>query len=104
MTNESPMSAAAACVAIIAGIGLVVWAMQRRLIYFPTADVPTPWEIGLSDVEPVTFVTSDGLTLSGWFVASSSPAPRITVLVFNGNAGNRAYRAPLAAALHRHGM
>ena len=26
------------------------------------------------------------------------------MLVFNGNAGNRAYRAPLAAALHRHGL
>jgi uncharacterized protein len=104
MTKESPMITAAACVAVIAALGLLVWAMQRRLIYFPTADVPTPRETGLSDVEPVTFVTSDGLTLSGWFVASSSPAPRVTVLVFNGNAGNRAYRAPLAAALHRHGM
>ena len=56
--------------------------------YFPLGDVPTPDEIGLSDVEPVTFETTDGLRLNGWFVAASGPpSPRITVLVFNGNAG-----------------
>jgi hypothetical protein len=59
----------------------------------------------LSNVEPVTFETTDGLVLNGWFVAASGPpSPRITVLVFNGNAGNRAHRAPLAAALQRHGL
>jgi fermentation-respiration switch protein FrsA (DUF1100 family) len=66
--------------------------------------VPTPGEIGLTDVEPVTFETTDGLRLSGWFVAASEPSPHVTVLVFNGNAGNRAHRAPLAAAFHRHGL
>jgi fermentation-respiration switch protein FrsA (DUF1100 family) len=78
--------------------------MQRRLIYFPSAGVPTPAEIGLADVEQVTFQTTDGLTLSGWFLASAGPSPHLTVLVFNGNAGNRAYRGPLAAVLRRHGL
>ena len=98
------MIIAAAYVAVLAALLVLIWTMQRRLMYFPTAGVPTPEEIGLADVEPVTFETTDGLTLSGWFVASSGPSPRVTVLVFNGNAGNRAHRGPLAAAFHRHGL
>ena len=90
--------------AVVAAVLTVIWTMQRRLIYFPIGDVPTPDEIGLSDVEPVTFETTDGLRLNGWFVATSGPLPRVTVLVFNGNAGNRAHRAPLAAALQHHGL
>jgi fermentation-respiration switch protein FrsA (DUF1100 family) len=96
---------AAGSVAVVAAFLTVIWAMQRRLMYFPTGDVPTPGDIGLSNVEPVTFETTDGLVLNGWFVAASGPpSPRITVLVFNGNAGNRAHRAPVAAALQRHGL
>ncbi len=98
------MIIAAAYVAVLAALLVLIWTMQRRLMYFPTAGVPTPEEIGLADVEPVTFETTDGLTLSGWFVAPPGPSPRVTVLVFNGNAGNRAHRGPLAAALHRHGV
>jgi fermentation-respiration switch protein FrsA (DUF1100 family) len=56
------------------------------------------------------FPTADGLTLHGWFFpatpssSSSAPSPsRFTIVVFNGNAGNRSYRAPLAAALQARG-
>ena len=98
------MIATALFVATIAAVLALFWTMQRRLTYFPAAYVPTPDEIGLISVEPVTFETADGLELSGWFLAASGPSPRLTVLVFNGNAGNRADRGPLAAALHRHGM
>jgi fermentation-respiration switch protein FrsA (DUF1100 family) len=41
--------------------------------------------------------------LSGWFV-SHSTSPQFTTIVFNGNAGNRAFRAPLANALARANM
>ena len=98
------MLTAAGYVGVIAAVLVLLWTIQRRLIYFPTGRVPTPVEIGLTDVEPVTFETTDGLGLSGWFVAAPGPWPRVTVLVFPGNAGNRAHRAPLAAALHRHGL
>ena len=98
------MIAAAEAVVVIAAVLVVLWTMQRRFLYFPTGDVPTPAEIGLTAVEPVTFETIDGLSLNGWFFAASGPSPRVTVLVFNGNAGNRAHRGPLAAALHRHGL
>ena len=86
-----------------AGVLLLFWAFQRSLIYFPIDHVPAPQGVGLSEVEAVTFQTEDGLGLHGWFVMSPvDPAPG-TIIVFNGNAGNRAYRAPLAAALRDHG-
>ena len=91
-------------VVIIAGVLALLWTMQRRLIYFPVSGVPAPGALGLSNVEDVTFETIDGLRLSGWFFSTSGPSPHVTVLVFNGNAGNRAYRAPLAAALQRRGF
>ena len=87
---------------VVAVVLALIWTMQRRLIYFPVSGVPAPGEIGLSDVEGVTFETTDGLSLSAWFFSTSGPSPHVTVLVFNGNAGNRAYRGPLAAALQRH--
>jgi fermentation-respiration switch protein FrsA (DUF1100 family) len=102
------MIIAAGSVVVIAAVLALIWTLQRRLMYFPTGAVPPPGEIGLTvgltDVEPVTFETTDGLELSGWFVAASGPSPRVTVLVFNGNAGNRAHRGPLAAAFHGHGL
>jgi hypothetical protein len=99
-----PMIITAGYVVVMAAVLVLIWMMQRRFIYFPTSSVPSPSEIGLTDVEPVTFETIDGLTLSGWFFAASGPSPRVTVLVLNGNAGNRAHRGPLAAALQRHGL
>jgi len=98
------MIAAVGSVAVIAAVLALIWAMQRRLIYFPADGVPTPGDVGLADVEPVAFETTDGLRLNGWFVAASGTLPRVTVLVFNGNAGNRAHRGPLAAAFQRHGL
>jgi hypothetical protein len=83
---------------------IVLWAGQRRLMYFPFADVPPPASVGLTRAVPVVFTTDDGLTLNGWFVPAAAPATGHTVLVFNGNAGNRAFRAPLADRLARHGI
>jgi uncharacterized protein len=52
----------------------------------------------------VSFTTSDGVTLHGWFVPPTSPSARETVIVFNGNAGNRGFRAALAAMLADAGL
>jgi fermentation-respiration switch protein FrsA (DUF1100 family) len=98
------MIVTAGYVAVMAAVLALIWTMQRRLIYFPASEVPAAGDIGLTDVEPVTFETSDRLTLGGWFFKASGSLPRVTVLVFNGNAGNRAHRGPLAAALQRHGF
>ena len=98
------MNFALASVAVIVAFVALIWLAQRRLIYFPFADLPSLRDAGLADGESVEFDTSDGLRLGAWFLAGSGPAPRLTIVVFNGNAGNRAYRAPLAAALRRHGL
>ena len=98
------MRSAIALVVIFVAILAVLWALQRKLIYFPSSYVPDPTSVGLSGAVAVTFSTSDGLTLNGWYISGSTEArPRHIVLVFNGNAGNRAHRALFADALTRHG-
>lgn len=82
----------------------LIWLGQRRLMYFPHPDVPPPSVVGLSDVEQVTFTTQDDVALHGWFVPARPSPTRATLLVCNGNAGNRAYRAELARAFRRHGV
>ncbi len=47
----------------------------------------------------VTLRTADGLSLGAWHVPRAVSDGRSTVLVANGNAGDRSVRAPLAAAL-----
>ena len=89
-----------------AGVGvllLLLWLGQRRMIYFPLGTVPAPGDVGLLRAEQVRFATDDGLTLNGWFVPAGRPGAD-TVIVFNGNAGNRAYRSDLAAWMSTAGM
>jgi fermentation-respiration switch protein FrsA (DUF1100 family) len=83
---------------------LLIWTQQRRLMYFPSDRVFSPDAVGLSNVTSVSFKTEDGLDLDGWFVAAAGQPAWFTVVVFNGNAGNRSFRAPLADALARHGI
>lgn len=98
------MAPALSALILFSGLLVLIWAAQRRLMYFPSHQVPSPAAIGLEHVELVTFTTADGLTLNGWFLPSRRSPAWFTILVFNGNAGNRAYRAPLAAALGAHGL
>ena len=78
-----------------------LWAGQRRLIYFPDSAAPSPAFLG-QGWEEVTYGTADGLTLHGWY---RPPAPgRPVVVVFNGNAGNRAGRLGLGEALAVDGL
>jgi fermentation-respiration switch protein FrsA (DUF1100 family) len=90
-------------IALVGVLLVLAWMGQRRMIYFPSGDVPTPAQVGLPRAETVSFATDDGLMLNGWFV----PAERsdaVTVIVFNGNAGNRAYRSDLAVRFAAGGM
>src|SRR3954469_12243841 len=80
-----------------------IWVCQRRLIYFPFGDVPSPALVGLAAAEPVVFPTADGPRLHGWRVPPLEPRAGATILVFNGNAGHRGFRATLAAALRERG-
>ena len=83
--------------AVSAALGLI-WVSQRRLIYFPTQAVPDA-AAALPGIEEVTYPTEDGLSLAAWFVPAAGAESSGTVVVFNGNAGNRADRTPLAKAL-----
>jgi fermentation-respiration switch protein FrsA (DUF1100 family) len=70
-------------------------------MYFPDAHVLSVAHAGITRAEEVTFATADGLQLGGWFVPAKE-RKQATILVFSGNAGNRAYRGPLARALADH--
>jgi uncharacterized protein len=95
---------ATAVIVTVVALLVLAWALQRRLIYLPTT-APVPAVDGLlPGGEEVSFDTEDGLRLRGWFVSGGAGAAGPTVLVFNGNAGNRSDRAPLAGALARAGM
>lgn len=91
-----------------AGVTLALLALiylgQRRLMYFPHPQVPPPSAVGLPGAEPVTFTSIDGIELRGWFVSAGQQPSRATLLVLNGNAGNRAYRADLARAFQQHNV
>lgn len=91
----------------------LLWLLQRRLIYLPFPDhVPAAASL-LPTAQEVTLPTEDGPRLGAWYVpasrtAAASPeqaaASGPTVIVFNGNAGNRADRVPLARALSENGL
>ena len=99
------MSAVAVlAVAVVALLLLLVWGGQRSLIYYPMGGTPAPDTALLPGLERVSIRAEDGAMLQAWFVPSAARPAWFTVIVFNGNAGNRAYRAPLAAALRSAGI
>jgi fermentation-respiration switch protein FrsA (DUF1100 family) len=98
------MGAASVVVFAVLGVLLLIWAGQRTMIYFPDRDVPAPAVTGLADVEAVRIQSADGVTLQAWFVPSRTQQPSPAAIVFNGNAGNKAYRSSLAAALRGLGL
>lgn len=90
---------------LVGAAALVValaYGFQRFLIYLPFGEVP-PVTTELPGGEEVHFTTSDGLKLAGWFLPARLDGPVPSILVANGNAGNRAHRAPLAEALREAG-
>jgi hypothetical protein len=92
-----------ALLALVLVVIALAWLFQRRLIYLAErGEVPAAATV-LHAGEDVAFDTADGLRLRAWFVPASGHS-HATVLVLNGNAGNRAARAPLAAELSRAGL
>ena len=89
------MGALALLMALVLG-GAGLWTAQRRFIYFPDRSAP---QLGLLGPgwDQVAYETADGLTLHAWYRAPDPGRP--VVIVFNGNAGNRAGRMSLGAGL-----
>lgn len=95
---------AVVAVAVVVVVLGSLWLFQRRLIYLPsTSAVPPAGEV-LDGARDVVLETSDGLRLGAWFVPAGKPDRGMAVLVANGNAGDRAGRAPLAKALAERGL
>ncbi|MDQ4084770.1 MAG: lysophospholipase [Actinomycetota bacterium] len=99
-------SAVGAVVATAILLLVVLWALQRQLIYFPSPGPVAPAGQMLERGRDVSLRTSDGLELGAWYVPARSDdaVGRVTVLVANGNGGDRGLRAPLARALSAHGL
>lgn len=74
---------------------------QRRFLYFPdSAAPPVPRGPGLAGIEAVSFPSTDGVRLEAFWW----PGERATtILLFHGNAGNRASRVAWMQGLHERG-
>ena len=92
---------AIAVLTVVAAAAVGLWTAQRRLIYFPDRSAPSLGAMG-PGWEEVAYETMDGLTLRAWYRAPEPRRP--VVVVFNGNAGNRADRASLGSALAASGL
>lgn len=86
---------AAAWAALVA----LLWVGQRQLIYLPDHGLPDP----PSDVSVLTTETNDGIEHRLWVVPAKGGAVA-RVVVFNGNAGNKSHRLPLARDLAARGL
>ena len=94
---------AAIAVGLASLVGAVFFTpLQRRMIYFPSRAVGAS-DMVLPGSEDVSFVTDDGLELEGWFLPSTLDQSNVTVVVFNGNGGNRSDRGSLARGLASNG-
>ena len=82
----------------------LLWAGQRSLMYLPTGTVRSPDDAGVPAAEAFSVRTSDGVSLGAWFLRSEGNTTPATVLVFNGNAGNRSDRATLGRRLAEAGF
>jgi uncharacterized protein len=89
---------------VIVLILVIVWALQRHLIYLPATAPVAPAGTMIIGAQDVQLRTNDDLVLDAWFVPAKEPGREVTVLVANGNAGDRSLRAPLARALAARGI
>jgi uncharacterized protein len=95
---------ASVVVAVVLFVVLSSWAFQRRLIYLPSTGAVPSAATMVAGAHDVQLTTSDGLRLGAWYVPARDLSGTFTVLVANGNAGDRSVRAPLARALANQGF
>jgi fermentation-respiration switch protein FrsA (DUF1100 family) len=84
------------------GWGVVLYIMQPKFLYGPVREVAyTPSELEL-DFEDITFKSSDGLRLSGWYIPVEGS--ELAVLFCHGNGGNIAHRLDSINIFHNLGL
>lgn len=82
--------------------GLVLFFLQPKLLYQPGREVAsTPADLDL-DFEEITFRSSDGIMLTGWYVPIEKS--HFTVLFCHGNGGNIMHRLDSLGLFHSLGL
>lgn len=77
---------------VVIGATLFLVFSEKRLIYYPSAEVPvTPKALGLP-FEDVSIEVEPGVKIHGWFIKAAKEPALATVLFSHGNAGNIADR------------
>jgi fermentation-respiration switch protein FrsA (DUF1100 family) len=83
-------------VAIYLGICLLVYFVQRRMMYFPDPEPVAP-ESGMEDV---TLQADDGIAVKATWWPATRP---VTLVLFHGNAGHRGHRFDWMREFHELG-
>ena len=65
-----------------AGLVLLLYLLQRRLLFLPTAEHVTPRAVGFAAAREVSLQTSDGERVLAWYVAPQPASP--LVIYFHG--------------------
>jgi hypothetical protein len=65
---------------------VVIYLLQRHLLYHPSRTQSSPAEVGLSGVEVINLSTRPGENLIAWYAPARDGKP--TILFFHGNAGD----------------
>lgn len=81
---------------------LVLSMIEDRFIYFPSRALEATPDVHGIPYEDVRLTTSDGETVTGWFVPA--PEPAAVILFLHGNAGNVSHRLDAIAGLRRSGF
>jgi uncharacterized protein len=84
-------------IGIFALVVVVGRLMHRYFVYIPDRNRVAPKDVGLPDVQEVTFKGTGGVTLIAWYLPARKGKP--TLLYFTGNAGNASYRSGKIAAI-----
>jgi fermentation-respiration switch protein FrsA (DUF1100 family) len=83
-------------------LSILLYFLQPKFVYFPTAElVLTPSYIQL-DYEDVFIKTDANTTIHGWFIPHNNP--RGTLLFFHGNGGNISHRLDSLAIFNSLGL
>ena len=75
---------------LYAGMLLAIFFLQDRLLYFPFSRIETTLESAGLEFENVRFRSSDGESISGWWIPAKND--RAALLYCHGNAGNISHR------------
>src|SRR5512146_1618962 len=80
------------------GVGLFLYFMQPRMVYWPTNTAAERPEEQKLSFEEVWFKNADGTELNAWYLPC--PDAKLTILFCHGNGGNVSYYVDRAIMYH----